>query len=169
MADQIRMAREVEKWVAELTDRARSTWRNGPGPSVLGKIGFGVAVPGLDAAYQRHLVILQRARRAVADVATQAKRLELRISELERQAEDVAGPGQGGGVGQGQAARNVADPLAELCRDYVEVKAKEERLTAASRRLQAEIDAFRQAKDAAKAAHTTAEEAAQSVWAEMRN
>jgi DNA repair exonuclease SbcCD ATPase subunit len=169
MAGQVPMPRQVEKWVAELTDRARSTWRNGPGPSVLGKIGFGIAVPGLDAADQRHLAALQRARRAVADVATQAKRLELRIGELGRQADDVADPGQGSGARQGQAARNVADQLAELRRDYVEAKAKQERLAAASRRLQVEIDAFRLAKDAAKAAHAAAEEAAQSVWAEMRN
>lgn len=49
------------------------------------------------------------------------------------------------------------------------MKAEEERLAAASRQLQAGINAFRQAKDAAKAAHTTAEEAAQFMRAELRN
>jgi chromosome segregation ATPase len=154
MADQIRMPPDVEKWVAGLTGRARRTWRNGPGPEVLGKIGFWVALPGLDAADRRHLAVLGRIRRTVATVATSAKRLELRIGELERQA--------------GQATGN-ADALAELRRDYAEMKARQERVTEASRRLQAEIDTFRQAMNAAKAAHTAAEEAAQSACAEMRN
>jgi hypothetical protein len=155
MADQTRLPPEVERWVAELTGLARRTWRNGPGPEVLGKVGFWVALPGLDAADQRHLAVLRRARRTVATVATSAKQLELRIGELERQA--------------GQAAGKAADALAELHRDYGEMRARQERLTTASQRLQAEIDAFRQATNAAKAAHAAAEEAAQSACAEMRN
>jgi hypothetical protein len=155
MADQTRMHPKVDRWVAELTSRARRTWRNGPGPEVLGKVGFWVARPGLDAVDQRHLAILLRVRRTNAAVATSAKRLELRIGELERQAD--------------QATGNVADALAGLRRDHAEVKAREERVTAASRRLQAEIDAFRQAKNAAKAAYIAAEEAAQSACAEIRN
>lgn len=152
MADQIRP--KVERWVAELTGRARRTWRNGSGPEVLGKIGFSVALPGLDAADQRYLAILRRVRRTVASEATSVKQLELRIGELERQAGE--GPGN-------------ADALAELRRNYAEMKARQERVTAASQRLQAEIDAFRQAMNAAKAAHSAAEEAAQSACAEMRN
>jgi phage shock protein A len=155
MADQTPMPPKVERWVAELTGLARRTWRDGPGPEVLGKIGFWVALPGLDAADQRHLAVLRRVRRTVATVATSAKRLELRIGELERQA--------------GQTDGNAADALAELRRDYAEMKARQEHVTAASRRLQAEINAFRQAMNAAKAAHTAAEEAAQSACAEMRN
>jgi hypothetical protein len=168
MAGQTRLPPEVARWVAALTHEARKAWHNGPGPDVLGKIGFWVAVPGLDAAYQRHLAVLQRSRRTLADVATSAKQLELRIGELERQADDVADHSQGSGADEGQAARNAA-VLAELRRDYTEAQAKEERVSAASRRLMVATDAFRQAKDAAKAAHTAAEEAAQSAWAEMRN
>ncbi len=52
---------------------------------LLSKIGFWVAMAGLDAAYQRHLGTLTRVRRAVADVATTRKRLELQIGDLERQ------------------------------------------------------------------------------------
>jgi chromosome segregation ATPase len=161
MADETRMSPEVERWVAELTRRARRTWRNGRGPEVLGKIGFWVALPGLDAADQRHLAVLRRIRRTVATVATSARRLELRIGELERQAGEANGNGAA---------------LAELRRDYAEMKARLERLTAASRGLHAEINAFREAMNAAKAAHAAAEEAARSAcaemrkaWAEMRN
>jgi hypothetical protein len=87
-------------------------------------------------------------------LATSAKQLELRVGELEPQA--------------GQPAGN-ADALAELRRDHDQAKARLERATAASRRLQAAIDAFRQAMNAAKAAHTAADEAAQSACAQIKN
>jgi hypothetical protein len=154
MAEQTPMPPKVERWVAELTGRAARTWRNGPGPELLGKIGFWVALRGLDAADQGYLAVLPRARRTVAAAAVSAKQLELRIGELEKQA--------------GQAAEN-AGALADLRRDYAEMKAIQQRAAAVSRRLQAEIDAFRQATNAAKAAHTAAEEAAESARAEMRN
>ena len=169
MAGQTRLPPEVDRWVAALTHQARKAWQSGPGPDVLGKIGFWVAVPGLDAAYQRHLAVLRRSRRTLADVATSAKQLELRIGELERQVDDVADHSHGSGADNGQAARNAAAALAELRRDYAEAKSREERISAASRRLMVATDAFRQAKDTAKAAHTAAEQAAQSAWAEMRN
>jgi hypothetical protein len=44
---------------------------------MLGKIGFWIARPALDAAYQQHSAKLLRTRRAVADVAASGKRLEL--------------------------------------------------------------------------------------------
>jgi chaperonin cofactor prefoldin len=153
--DQTRTPPKFERWAAELTGLAHRTWRNGPGPEVLGKIGLWVALPSLDAADQGHLAVLQRTRRAIAAVATSAKQLELRIGELERQA--------------GPKAGNSDDTLAELRRDDADMKARQERLVSASRRLQAEIDAFRQAMNAAKAAHIAAEEAAQSACTEMRN
>jgi Sec-independent protein translocase protein TatA len=165
MADRTRLLPKVGRWVGALTHEARKAWHNGHGPEVLGKIGFWVAVPGLDAAYQRHLAVLRQTRRTVAAVATSAKRLELRIGELERRADDVADHSQG----EGQAARNAAATLAELRRAYAEAKAREERVSAASRRLMIATDAVRQAKDAAKAAHTAAEEAAQAALAEIRN
>lgn len=165
MADQTRLPPEVSRWVGALTHEARKAWHNGHGPEVLGKIGFWVAVPGLDAAYQRYLAALQQARRTVATAATSAKKLELRIGELERQADDVADHSQG----EGQAARNAAATLAGLRRDYDETKVRKERVSAASRRLMIATDAFRQAKDAAKVAHSAAEEAAQAAWAEIRN
>jgi phage shock protein A len=121
---------------------------------VLAKIGFMVAQPGLDAAYHQHLVVLTRARRAVADVATSRKRLELEISELEAQTDDQPTPG-------------ITGQLAELRRQYAQLTAREKRVTDASRRLMAEIDAFRASKEATKATHTAAEEAAETFRAEV--
>ena len=169
MADQTRLPPEVDRWVTALAHEARKAWHNRHGPEVLGKVGFWVAMPGLDAAYQRHRAVLRQTRRTLAGVATSAKQLELRIAELERQAKDVADHSQAGGADEGQAARNAAAKLAALRRDYAEAKGREERVSAVSRRLMIATDAFRQAKDATEAAHTAAEEAAQSAWAEMRN
>ena len=61
--------------------------------ALLGKIGFLVALPGLDAAYRQQLVALSRVRRCVATVATSRKRLELQIGDLERQADEQGNPG----------------------------------------------------------------------------
>jgi phage shock protein A len=155
MGHQIRMPPEAEKWIA----------------GVLGKIGFRVALPGLDAAYQQQLVALSRVRRAAADVATSRKRLELQIGDLERQADEQGNPAtkdsDGDAADQGHTAHDVTGQLADLRRQYAEMQAKEERITAASRRLMAEVNAFRTGKEATKAAYTAAEEAAEAVWAEM--
>ena len=98
MGYKIRVAPEVVEWAARLNASVRSTWRGMPASReasrMLGKIGFWIAQPGLDAAYRQHFAELQRARRAVAGVATSRKRLELQIAELERQADtapDVTG------------------------------------------------------------------------------
>ncbi len=156
MGYKIRVAPEVEEWAARLNAALHSTWRGMPASReasrMLGKIGFWIAQPGLDAAYQQHFAELRRARRAVAGVATSRKRLELQIAELERQS----------GI-----APAVTGQLTHLRRRYADMQAKEERVTAASRRLMAEINAFQTGKEATKTAYTAAEEAAQAVWTEV--
>jgi phage shock protein A len=155
MGYRIRMPPEAAKWVA----------------GVLGKIGFWVARPGLDAAYQQQLVALSRVRRAAAAVATSRKRLELQIADLERQADEQGNPGStdsdGGAADHSHTARDITGQLADLRGQYAEMQAKEERITVASRRLMAEVNAFRTGKEATEAAYTAADEAARAVWAEM--
>ncbi len=156
MGYKLRVAPEVAEWAARLNASVLSTWRGmaayREASRMLGKIGFWIAQPGLDAAYQQHFVELQRARRAVADVATSRKRLELQIAELERQTD---------------TGQDVTGQLTHLRRRYADMEAKEERVTAASRRLMAEINSFETGKEATKIAYTAAEEAAQAVWAEV--
>src|SRR5215470_6453811 len=139
MGYKIRVAPGIEECAARLNASLRSTWRGMPASTeasrMLGKIGFWIAQPGLDAACQQHLAELQRARRAVADVATSCKRLELQIAELERQAD---------------TAQDVTGQLADLRRQYADMQAKEERVTAASRRLMAQINAFKTGAEATK-------------------
>lgn len=163
MEFQFRMAPLAEECAARLTAPVQSAWRGRPGNEarrMLGKIGFWIAQPGLDAACQRQLVALRLASRDLADVATARKRLELQIAELERQAsqpEDpgrkVADEGQGDAIGQ----------LAGLRGEDTELQAEEDRARAVLQRLMAEINAFRDGTQAITAAYGAAEEAARTV------
>src|SRR5260370_34699260 len=98
MEYRFQMAPQVEQWATRLTAPLHNAWRGRPGSEarrMLGKIGFWIAQPGLDAACQRQLVALPRSRRDVADVATARKRLELQIEEMGPQAgpaDDSDGP-----------------------------------------------------------------------------
>jgi len=176
MEYQTRVATEVEQWAARLNAHVQGVSRSRPVASaqywLLGMIGSWATGPGLEAAHQRLLLTLSRARRANADIATSRKRLELRISELERQADKTEALGgkamdasQVDAAGQDQATRDATGQLADLRRQYADMQAKEQRVHAANQRLFAEINAFRASKDAITAAHTAAEEAAKAVSA----
>jgi hypothetical protein len=167
MGYRIRVAPVVEKWAARLNASVRSTWHSMPASTeasrMVGKIGFWIAQPGLDAAYRQLLVELQRARRAVATVATSRKRLALEIAELERQADASQGA-----TGQGATGQGATGQLTHLMgRRYADMQAKEGRVTAASRQLMGEINAFKTATKATKTAYSAAEEAAHAVWTEV--
>ena len=126
MRYQFRIAPEIEQLAARLTAPLHNAWRGRPGSETrrtLGKIGFWIAQPGSDAACQRQLVALQRSRRDVADVATAAKRLELQIAELERQAYEPGKPGrQASDVGQNSVSGqgSTAEQLAGLRRQHAD-------------------------------------------------
>jgi len=167
MGHQRRIAPEIEQWAGRLTAPLYSAWRGRPGSEArrtLGKIGFWIAQPGLDAACQRQLVALQRSRRDLADLATAAKRLELQIAQLERQADEpcrqAAGTGQDSASGRDATTRQ----LAELRSQHADLQAREEQAAATSHRLMAEIQRLPGWQEATKAAYTAAEEAAQTVW-----
>jgi len=173
---QTRVAAEAEKWIARLNATAHSASRSRPVARaqywLLGMIGSWATGPGLEAAYQRLLQTNTRARRTNADIATSRKRLELRISELKRHADKMNSPGdmaidasQDGAEGQDEAAREVAEQLARLRRPHADMQVKEQRVQAASQRLNTEVNAFRTSKDAIKAAHRSAEIAARAVHA----
>src|SRR5215471_6050239 len=164
MGVQFRMAPGVERWAARLAAPVHSAWSGRPGSEarrMLGKIGFWIAQPGLDAACQRQVVALQRSHRDVADVAIACKRLELQIAALERQAGQ---PEDAGRTVTGQGLGGTAEELAELRRQQADLQARQEGAAMVSRRLMAEIIALRVGAKATKAAYTAAEEAAKSVW-----
>ncbi len=185
----IRMAPEVEEWLstvrdrdpaaADLIDEAVATLRAG-GESVGSPLVVPVddpplsARPDLDSAYERQLEMLTRVRRAVADVATSRKRLELQAAQLEQQISKLGEQsrkameaGHGNLAEEADARRGAAEEqLADLRRQYADMQAEEERITAVSQRLQAKVDAFRTRMEAIKAAYTAAQAAAEAAWAE---
>jgi phage shock protein A len=122
-----------------------------PGPPVPrpGSESLGM-FPDLNAAYCRHLETLARVRRSVSVVATSRKRLEKRLSQIERE-------------GAGQASSEIE----AMRRQLDDERAEERRATEASQRLQARIDALRIAKLVVEAACLLADEAAMATLAEV--
>ena len=186
----IRMAPEVEQWLAavrdrdpaaaDLIDEAVAALRAGGqsvGPPLVVPLADDPSLnarPDLDTAYERQLETLTRVRRAVATVATSRKRLELQaiqlgqqIGKLDEQSRKAMEMGRGDLAEEAGARRGVAqEQLTDLQRQYADTQAEEERLTVASQRLQAKVDAFRTRKEAMKAAYAAAQAAAEAAWAE---
>jgi DNA-binding XRE family transcriptional regulator len=124
----------------------------------------------LDYSYQRQLESLTKVRRGVADVATSRKRIELQVATLEEQAGKLAGQRERAiEAGQADLVREahmrevrVQEQLARLREQLLLLIGEEEKLTTASQRLQAKVEAFRVQKETLKATYTAAE-AAQTV------
>ena len=189
MGYRIRMVPEVAGWLGQLRDddpgtagvidEALATLRDqgaslGP-PLVIPVEGRPEpARPDLDQAYQRQLEMLARLRRAVAEVATARKRLELQIHQQEQavtklgeqRIKDLQAGRSDLAAEVGTRLPVVGAQLADLRNQYANVRSEEERLTVASRRLQHKVDDFRTRKDAAKAAEAAAEAAARAAEAE---
>jgi hypothetical protein len=159
-----RAFRSLEAWLAglrarsavfaPLVDEAMMALRalgRSLGPLFAVPPGTGSARELLDDSYQRQLEMLTRVRRGVADVATSRKRVELQVEQLREQLTDE--------MGDNKAAR---DKLSELEDQLAAMAAEEERLTRASQRLQAKVDAFRTRKEAVKA-HWLADEVAADI------
>ncbi len=181
MSCQLWMSDEIREWLAGLRETEPELARL-VGESVLALLDAGealgppLAVPvesvlppdpreGLDLAYQRQLMILQKVRRGVADVATSRKRVELQVSQLEQGIAKLARQrGEALAAGQQDLASDAAtreagyqDQLGRLRAQLPSLTSEEQKLTAASRRLQAKVDAFRVRKETLKATYTAAE------------
>lgn len=91
-----------------------------------------------DLLYQQMLEQLQHVRRSVADVASSRKRTDLRLAAERAAGADAAG-------------------LAKLESELAAVQQSEEQLAEQSQWLQWQVDAFRAAKETAKAMYTAAE------------
>jgi phage shock protein A len=119
----------------------------------------------LDYSYQRQLEMLTKVRRGVADVATSRKRLELQMNQLQQQANKYDDQARKAlGLGRDDLARealtrkaSVQGQLNDMQSQYAQLQGEEEKLTVASQRLQAKVDAFRTRKETIKATYTAAE------------
>ena len=188
MGYQLRMHREIRDWLTGLRGGEPGLARP-IGEAVLALLDAGeslgppLVVPlesvlqppddpreALDYSYQRQLESLTKVRRGVADVATSHKRIELQADTLERQAGKLAGQRERAlEAGRADLAReahmreaSVQEQLAGLRERLLILTGEEEKLTTASQRLQAKVEAFRVQKETVKATYTAAE-AAQSV------
>jgi phage shock protein A/DNA-binding XRE family transcriptional regulator len=116
----------------------------------------------LDDAYQAQLRLLQKVRRGVADVATSRKRVELQVNELQgslgklqAQVSDAVSAGREDLTREARSRRAAAkDRLFDLKSQLDMLAAEEEKLAAASQRLQAKVDVFRTRKEAVKARYS---------------
>ena len=119
----------------------------------------------LDYSYQTQLELLQKVRRGVADVATSRKRVELQINQLQqssdkldRQARDSLSAGREDLAREALVRKaGLATQINDLNTQYASLQGEEEKLTNASRRLQAKVDSFRTRKETIKATYTAAE------------
>jgi phage shock protein A len=119
----------------------------------------------LDHSCQHQLEVLQKVRRGVSDVATARKRVELQVSQLQETAEklarkrqDTPDPGNEDLALEAQAREaGVREQLSALRHQLSVSQGDERRLTAASQRLMAKVDAFRTRTETLKATYTAAE------------
>jgi phage shock protein A len=119
----------------------------------------------LDYSYQAQLDQLQKVRRAVADVATSRKRIEYQMQQLQASADKLQSQAtQAVSSGRDDLAREaltrkaaVTQQLTDLQQQHDQLAAEEEKVTLASQRLQAKVDAFRTRKETIKATYTAAE------------
>jgi phage shock protein A len=119
----------------------------------------------LDLSYDKQLENLTKVRRAVADVATARKRIELQANELKKQGDKLQSQAKAA-ITQGnedlarvalERRSVIAGQLADLEVQHQQVADQEQKLIETSRRLQAEVEAFRTRKETIKATYTAAE------------
>ncbi len=188
MGYRIRMAAEVADWLAglkdsdpataELVDQALAALRDrgaslGP-PLVIAVPPDEPVRPGPEQAQRRLLAALTRLRRAVAQVATARKRLDLQVQQLELQAGKYEGQRtrarQMGREDLAEELRKrlaaIAGQLPELRDQKVRFQAEEGHLTIASQRLQHKIDDVRTRWNTTQAADLVTEASAEADQAE---
>jgi phage shock protein A len=119
----------------------------------------------LDYSYQRQMEMLQKVKRGLLDVATSRKRLELQGEQLQakaaklfEQAKQAMTAGREDLAREALSRRAAIEPEMEsLKTQHAQLQAEEAKLTAASKRLSAHLEAFRTRKETIKATYTAAE------------
>jgi len=116
----------------------------------------------LDLSYEKQMENLTKVRRALADVATARKRLELQATQLQAQAQKLQDQAkQALGQGQEDLARQalarratIAEQLESLGTQHQQVETQQQQLETTASRLQAQVGAFRTKKETLKASYT---------------
>jgi phage shock protein A len=119
----------------------------------------------LDLSYQEQMDNLTKVRRAVADVATARKRIEIQADQLKQQGDKLAGQAKAAlqqnneSLAREALARReaIVGQLKDLDTQHASVVEQEQKLTETAQRLQAEVESFRTKKETMKASYTAAE------------
>ena len=119
----------------------------------------------LDLSYEQQLDNLTKVRRAVADVATARKRLEIQADQLKAQGDKLSDQAKAAlQQGNESLAREaltrreaIVAQLQDLDTQHAQIVDQEDKLTATSQRLQAEVEAFSTRKETLKASYTAAQ------------
>lgn len=118
----------------------------------------------LDETYRTQTALLRQVRRGVADVATSRKRVELQLAALDQQAAQLDDEArQAVAAGDDDQARAVLTRKvtlekagADLRTRHADLKREEDKLEAAARGIEQDVEAFRVRKDTLAARHTAA-------------
>lgn len=119
----------------------------------------------LDLSYEKQLDNLTKVRKAVADVATARKRIELQAAELQKQADKLQGQAKAAlEQGNEDLAREalmrraaLGEQLKDLQVQHDQVAEQEQKLIQTSQTLQNQVEEFRTRKETIKATYTAAE------------
>src|SRR5579885_1955942 len=119
----------------------------------------------LDLSYEKQVENLQKVRRALADVTTAKKRLELQASQPQAQADKLQGQAkEARGQGKEDLAREalsrraaLGEQLQALGTQHDQVQGQQDQLENTAQRLQAQVDAFRTRKETLKASYTASQ------------
>lgn len=119
----------------------------------------------LDLSYEQQLDNLTKMRRAVADVATSRKRIEIQLEQIKAQAAKLSDQAKAA-LGQNNEAlarealtrrEALTNQIADLEAQHAQVAEQEEKLGDAMQKLQVQVEAFRTKKETLKATYTAAE------------
>lgn len=122
----------------------------------------------LDLSYEQQLENLTKVKRAVADVATARKRVEIQAEQLKSQGDKLADQAKAAlAQGNEPLAREaltrreaIAGQLKDLEVQHASIDEQQQKLEATATKLQSEVEAFRTKKETIKASYTAAEASA---------
>jgi phage shock protein A len=122
----------------------------------------------LDFSYEQQLENVTKVRRAVADVATARKRVEIQAEQLKSQGDKLAEQAKAAlAQGNEPLAREaltrreaIAGQLKDLEVQHASIDEQQQKLEATATKLQSQVEAFRMRKETIKASYTAAEASA---------
>ena len=122
----------------------------------------------LDLSYEQQLDNLTKVKRAVADVATARKRVEIQAEQLKTQGDKLAEQAKAAlGQNNEPLAREalsrreaISVQLKDLETQHATITEQEQKLTETAQKLQVQVEAFRTRKETIKATYTAAEASA---------